>query len=83
MPAKRIKRRFVANKTKKESKITGDILIGDLVDRHPEVSEVLMKYGFHCVGCIMSPYETLEIGAKVHGIPLRPFLKKINEVIKK
>lgn len=81
MPIKKARKRSLAKKIKKKPKITGDILIVDLVSKHPEVSGVLMKYGFHCIGCIMSPYETLEIGAKVHRIPLEPLLRDINKVI--
>jgi len=70
-------------KTKTSRKITKNILIADLVSKYPKTVKALMKHGFHCIGCVMSPYETLEMGAKAHGISLEPLLKEINEVIEK
>jgi len=70
-------------KSTKRKQITKDILIGDLLKKYPESSEVLMKYGFRCIGCVMSPYETLSAGAKIHGLPVEPILKDINQIIKK
>ena len=60
--------------TKKENdtkspKISKDILIADLVKQHPEIVEMLTyEWGFHCINCIVSNFETLEQGAATHGI---------------
>jgi hybrid cluster-associated redox disulfide protein len=56
---------------KKTSKqfITKDTLIGEMVEKYPELGEVLMDdYGFHCIGCSASGVETLGEGAMVHGM---------------
>ena len=43
--------------------------IQEIADEYPEVVETLIiEYGFHCVGCFVSEFETLEEGAAVHGI---------------
>ncbi len=47
--------------------ITKDITIGDMVKKYPASAEVVTKYGVHCVGCHVSPFETLEMGLKGHG----------------
>lgn len=70
-------------KTSTRDKITKNILMGDLVSKYPQTSEVLMKHGLHCIGCMLSPYESLEAGVAVHGIPLKPLLKELNQFIKK
>jgi len=70
-------------KVKNIPAITGSILIGELISRYPEVSELLMKHGFHCIGCAVSPYESLEAGAAVHGIELKSLLKDINTLLRK
>jgi len=78
------KRKKVSHQSaKKKQEITKDILIGELIEKYPESAEVLAKHGFHCIGCTLSPYETLEAGAAVHGIPLEPLLKEVNEAINK
>ena len=54
---------------KEKAKINKDILMGRLVADYPEIGSVLMEeYGLHCVGCMAASMETLEQGAKVHGM---------------
>ncbi|MBS3068804.1 DUF1858 domain-containing protein [Candidatus Micrarchaeota archaeon] len=47
--------------------ITKDMLIGDIVVKYPNAVQVLIENGFHCIGCSVSPYETLEQGGAMHG----------------
>lgn len=61
--------------------VTKDTLMGDLMERYPAAVEVLMKYGVRCIGCAVSPYESLESGAAAHGLPLTKVLKEINQII--
>ncbi len=54
---------------KEKTKISKDILMGKLVADYPEIGRVLVEeYGLHCVGCMAAGMETLEQGAKVHGM---------------
>jgi hybrid cluster-associated redox disulfide protein len=58
--------------------------LGDLVMQHPEAAEVLLDYGLHCVGCIASSFDTIEMGAKVHGLSdeeVEEMVERINEVV--
>jgi len=41
--------------------------IGELVLNHPVSASVLLEHGFHCIGCGLAAYETLEGGAAAHG----------------
>ena len=34
----------------------------------PEISQVLMSIGMHCIGCPSAARETLEQAAEVHGM---------------
>src|SRR3989344_2416253 len=56
------------NKIELNGKITKDSTIGDVVERHPEIIETLTELGVHCVGCHVSPFESLEMGFKGHGM---------------
>lgn len=50
-------------------KIDENIKIADLAEKYPEVVDFLIyEYGFHCIGCFVSEFETLAEGAQVHGI---------------
>ena len=48
-------------------KIGRQILIGELVMNYPDAVPVLYERGFHCIGCGLSAYETLEQGCAAHG----------------
>ncbi len=50
-------------------KITKEMLIGEVADKYPMALAPLIEVGFHCIGCAISPYESLEQGALIHGIP--------------
>jgi len=66
--------------------ITKDTTIGDIVERYPEVVDTLTSFGVHCVGCHVSPFESLEMGFKGHGLSdqqVEEAVIKLNEVIEK
>lgn len=63
--------------------ITKNTLIIDVVKKHPETAEVFFEIGMHCLGCPMSSSETIEEGAKAHGIKIEKLLDKINKKINK
>jgi len=72
-------------KASMEHKIKRDMLIADLAEKFPEIVDFLIyEYNFHCVGCIVSGFEILEDGARVHGIEGEDFeemLVIINEMV--
>lgn len=51
------------------AQIERDINISVLAINYPEIVDFLIQeYGFHCIGCFVAEFETLEEGARVHGI---------------
>lgn len=58
--------------------------LGELVFMYPKVSEVLLDFGLHCVGCGAMHYDTIEAGAKIHGFTdgeIDELVIRLNEVI--
>lgn len=56
-------------KRQNQTKVAKEMLIGDLVEKYPQLAEILVgDYGFHCIGCMAAGMETLEQGAQVHGM---------------
>ncbi len=51
-----------------EQKITKEMKVNEVVNTYPDVVPLLMGYGLHCVGCHYSDIDTLESGAKLHGM---------------
>ncbi len=76
-------------KTKQEQKhdqdkplITKEMTVGEVVGKYPHLTDTLLKYGLHCVGCHASTWETLEQGTMGHGMPeevLDAMVKELNE----
>ncbi len=64
-------------------KITKDSNLLEVVQKHPETAEVFMKHGLHCIGCMAAQYESIEQGAKAHGIDVKKLVKELNEIIEK
>lgn len=64
-------------------KITKNMTIGEVVSKHPETVEVLMKSGMGCLGCGMAQMETIEQGAKAHGIDVKKLIDDLNKILKK
>ena len=66
-------------------KITKNAFINDVIEKHPEVAEILMGYGLHCAGCHFSDQDTLEAGAKIHGLNdgiIDMIIRDVNMVVK-
>jgi hybrid cluster-associated redox disulfide protein len=66
--------------------ITKDMTFGEIVRKHPETIEVMFSYGLHCVGCHVAAFETVEQGAKAHGMDdqtIKEMIEKMNEVTAK
>lgn len=64
------------------NKITKNIALGELIKKYPRSIEVLLKYGLHCFGCAVSYDESLEDGAKTHGLNNKEIEKMVGEINK-
>ena len=66
-------------------KLDRNIQIGELVMNYPQSVDVLFNHGFHCIGCGLSAYETLEQGALAHGFDdatIEEILSEIKKAVK-
>jgi hybrid cluster-associated redox disulfide protein len=54
--------------------ITPQTNIKELVARFPIAAEVMQAFGLGCSGCGVSRYETIEEGARAHGLSIEPIL---------
>ena len=63
--------------------ITKDINIYELLDKYPQLEDVLEQHGLACVGCPGATMETIEQAASGHSIDLEKLLEDINKEILK
>ena len=63
------------------TKVTKDMIIGELLRMDPEMAGVLVAGGMHCVGCPSAQAETLEEAAIVHGIDPEVLVARVNAFV--
>ena len=49
----------------------------------PEVVQVFMKYKMGCIGCAAAKFESVEQGAKAHGIDVDALIRDLNSAVAK
>lgn len=64
---------------KKKQTITSNMTIGDVLKSNPQLAEIFLGFGMHCISCPISLMETVEEAAMVHDVDLDFLLKKLNE----
>lgn len=62
-----------------EFEITPQTNIQELVAALPIAADVLTKFGLGCSGCGISKYETIEQGAKAHGLRVEPVIAALTQ----
>ena len=48
--------------------LTKSDLLLNVAQESPRAAELLTEYGLHCLTCFFSEFDTLEMGAQVHGM---------------
>ena len=62
-----------------EIQITPQSNIKELVAALPIAADVLSQFGLGCAGCGVSKYETVEQGAKAHGLRVEPIVAALTQ----
>lgn len=63
-----------------------DALLGEVAIESPKAAELLAEFGLHCISCFANSFDTLEMGAKVHGMDddeVDDMIEEINKELKK
>lgn len=61
--------------------INKDMTFFELMRTYPESVKVLQKYNLGCIGCMGAQNESLEQGARAHGIEIDSLLKDLNTAL--
>jgi len=63
--------------------ITKGMAIGQVVEEHPETVPVFFKHGLGCVGCAIARFESIEQGARAHGVEVDSLIADLNDAVAK
>ncbi len=67
----------------KTKQINKETSIEELIESNPEMNDVLYEYGLYCGNCFAASWDTLEEGAKMHGLEDDEIEELIQELNKK
>ena len=59
-------------------KFTKEMSIMEALQAHPQAREVFMRHGLGCIGCMGATMESIEAGARMHGIDVDALLADLN-----
>jgi len=57
------------------------MLVGEVLDEHPELAQFFLAIGMHCLGCPMSRGESIAEACAVHGVNAEELVAKLNAAI--
>lgn len=61
--------------------ITKDMVIGEVINRHPELVRTFFANGMMCIGCPASQGESIDEAAAVHGLDADQLVNALNEAL--
>lgn len=61
--------------------ITKDMVIGDIINEHPELVRTFFANGMMCIGCPASQGESINEAAEVHGLDPDQLVNALNEAL--
>jgi len=61
--------------------ITRDMIIADIIRKHPETLVVFKEYNLDCYECQIADLETLEHGAGVHKVGIEELIEALNRAV--
>ena len=64
---------------KEKPKITKEMTIVEVFEKHPKTATIFTGYGLHCAGCPMSQSETIGAIAELHQVDLKKLLEDLNK----
>lgn len=64
-----------------EEAVLTELTVAELLTRWPQAIPLFLHHQMACVGCTMSPFETLADVAAVYDIPLAQLIGELQETI--
>lgn len=62
-------------------KFTKEMSIMEALQAHPQAHDVFTRHGLGCIGCMGAMLETIEAGARMHGIDVDVLVNDLNALV--
>ena len=76
-----LKNEAAASENKEGNLVTPDMLVGDIITKHPLAAQFLMECGMGCIHCPASQMESLVEACAVHGIDGEEITDALNDYL--
>lgn len=63
-------------------KFNRDMLISEALRLHPQARAIFAAHGMGCIGCMGSEAESIENGARMHGVNVDALISELNGLLK-
>lgn len=63
--------------------INEKMLVSEILDMNPDVTEVFVQHGLNCLGCPGAHSESLKEAAEGHGISLEKLVEDLDKFLNK
>ncbi|HHW14209.1 MAG TPA: DUF1858 domain-containing protein [Firmicutes bacterium] len=61
--------------------VTKDTTIIEALQMHPKAREVFVRHGLGCIGCMGAAMESIENGARMHGVDPEAVVRELNKLL--
>ena len=62
-------------------KVTENMLLNEILDMNPDVTDIFLRHGLNCLGCPGARSENLKEAAEGHGISLALLIDDLNKFL--
>lgn len=63
--------------------VSKEMTFGEVLIKYPYLLKIFTKNNLHCSSCPMAREETIEDGARIHGITVQKLIEELNKEIEK
>jgi hybrid cluster-associated redox disulfide protein len=61
--------------------LTKETTIIEALQAHPKAREVFVRHGMGCIGCMGAAMESIENGARMHGVDPEAVVKDLQKLL--
>lgn len=61
--------------------VTKETTIIEALQTHPKAREVFARLGLGCIGCMGAAMESIENGARMHGVDPEAVVRELNKLL--
>lgn len=62
--------------------IDAKAMVSDVLNRHPSTMQVFIDHGMACIGCVITPYHTIEDACAEYNLAVEAIIREMTDTLK-